>query len=164
LNITLKVFMISPNFIQKVQMTLIFITMMTCITSHLVGVKFYFISNSLWVFQFSHISNSWLFFIDVVSKLCCNQHFHVTKMITFIIQKSLIHLHPLSATNRLGALHVQHCESSCTRVYNIICCIRLLFSKSFPKSMVIGLCYPISWLVCYPINFNICNTINITLK
>jgi hypothetical protein len=40
-------------------------------------------------------------------------------MITFTIQKFLIHLHPLGATNRLGALGVQHCESSCMRVYNI---------------------------------------------
>jgi hypothetical protein len=39
-------------------------------------------------------------------------------MITFIIQKSLIHV-DLGATNKLGALGVQHCESSCMRVYNI---------------------------------------------
>jgi hypothetical protein len=39
--------------------------------------------------------------INVVSKSSC---FHVTKMITFVIQNSLVHLNPLCAPNRLWCL------------------------------------------------------------
>lgn len=97
--------MIPPNFVHKLQMNMI-LMMMTCLTSHLVVVKIYFVSKCLWVFVFeiSHISNSSLIHINVVSKSCCNWHFHVTKMITFLIQNSLVHLNPLGAPKRLWCL------------------------------------------------------------
>jgi hypothetical protein len=101
LRVTLKIFMIFPNFIQKLQMTLIFMVMMRCLMSLLVGVKIYFVSKFSWIFQIFHISNSWLVFINVVSKSSC---FHVTKMITFVIQNSLVHINPLGAPNRLWCL------------------------------------------------------------
>jgi hypothetical protein len=64
-------------------------------------------------------------------------------MITFIIQKSLIHLHPLGVTNRLDALGVQHCEPSCMRVYNIFL-DKITFFGVLPKVHGIGLCCPIN--------------------
>jgi hypothetical protein len=73
LNFTLEIFMIPSNFVHKLQMTMI-LMMMTCLTSHLVVVKIYFVSKCLWVFVFEifHISNSSLICINVVSKSCCN--------------------------------------------------------------------------------------------
>lgn len=70
--ITFKIFTILPNFFQKLQMTLIFMMMMTCLMSLLVSSKIYLVNKCLWVFQNFHISNSWLIFIAVVSKSSCN--------------------------------------------------------------------------------------------
>jgi hypothetical protein len=58
----------STQFCAKLQMTMILMTM-TCLTSHFMVVKIYFVSKCLWVcvFEISHISNSWLIHTSVIS-------------------------------------------------------------------------------------------------
>jgi hypothetical protein len=118
LNITLEIFMIPPNFVQKLQMTMILI-MMTCLTSHFMVVKIYFVNKCLWVcvFEISHISNSWLIHTIVVSKSHCNPHFHVTKNDQILHSKLASTSKSLGCPSNIVVLWVFNIVSPCTWRY-----------------------------------------------